>query len=179
MIDVEILPVDDADLDEVLDRWALRASTLELVYGLLVQDFHRMEARTFAELGPGWDDLADSTMQDRAYAGLDDVPMMQRSFRLIDSLIGSGNPRDPRSVDEEPSGGGPVYRVEPEGFFVGTDVSYAHWHQTGGTEGGQPPQRKIVNFTEVDRMRWYAIIGRYLAHGAGGSITASSDMGPG
>jgi phage gpG-like protein len=168
-VEVEILPVTGDSLEVVLDGWAKRAATIQKAFVALVTDFYELEARRFAAEGPGWLPLAASTQQDRMYAGYGPQhPIMVRTDTLALSLT-------------KPGQEGSVYREEPDGFFVGTNVPYAHWHQTGGTIAGRPPRRQLVNLNAADRVRWYAMLGRYLAYGEGGEITAmvTSNAGPG
>jgi hypothetical protein len=165
-VDVELIPVGFDGLAATLDGWAKRAATIEKAYAVLVADFHAMESRRFHNEGPGWVPLADSTVAERDRLGYGGQPMMVRTDTLALSLTRPGQE-------------GSVFREEAEGFFVGTDVPYAHWHQDGGTTDGRPPQRKLVDFTTADRVRWYAILGRYLAHGLVGEVKVTSGIGPG
>lgn len=166
---VEILPVGDTSLVDRLEGWIRRATAIEKAYAAIVADFYAIESRRFQAEGPGWLPLAESTQADRARSGYGPQhPILVRTDTLALSLT-------------RPDQQGSVYREEPEGFFVGTNVPYAHWHQTGGTIAGRPPQRQLVDISAADRVRWYAILGRYLAglDSELAEFAVTSDVGPG
>ena len=60
---------------------------------------------------------------------------------------------------------GSVRQVSIHELFVGTDVDYAHFHQTGTT---RMPRRRPVEFTRTDRERWVKSLQRYIVTGEPG-----------
>lgn len=164
---VEIIPV-EGHLEEVLTAWERRITSIAKAYGAIAADFHMIEARRFNDEGPGWAPLAGPTVAQREHLGYGgEHPILVRTDRLALSLT------RPEGVED----GDSVFRVEPDGFFVGSAVPYAHWHQTGGTPEDRPPRRQLVEITEPDKVRWMAILGRYLAHGEL-DVIVTSPAGP-
>lgn len=164
---LEIVPV-DGGLADVLTAWESRVLSIAKAYTAIVADFHMIEARRFNAEGPGWEPLAGPTVADRERLGYGgEHPILVRTDRLALSLTRS----------EGAESGDSVFRVEPDGFFVGTAVPYAHWHQTGGTTEDRPPKRQLVEISEPDKVRWMSILGRYLAHGAL-DVVVTSPAGP-
>lgn len=166
-VDVEVIPLGTQSLDEVLAGWERRAATISLAYAAIATDFRAIEARRFRAEGPGWEPLAPSTVRERERKGYGGAhPILRRTGALQDSFT---NPAAPHAV----------FRVEPEGFFVGSSDPVAHFHQTGGSVEGRPPRRALVELSTADEVRWVAILGRYLAHGEVGDVIVSSSSGPG
>lgn len=165
-VDVEVVPLGDRALEDVLAAFEQRAVTIARAYTAIVADFRRVERRRFRAEGPGWEPLAPSTVADRQRRGYGpEHPILRRTGALQDSFL-------------EPAAPHAVYRIEPEGFFVGSNDPIAHFHQNGGSTDGHPPQRKLVDLDHTDEVRWIAILGRYLAHGEA-AIGVSSGIGPG
>lgn len=168
-MNVEILPLDPDGFLATLDGWESRALRIEEAYGALVEDFHEIERRRFAEEGPGWLPLNPSTQEERGRLGYGPGhPILRRTDNLYDSLTDSDAP-------------GAVYREEIDGFFIGSNVYYAQYHQVGGYVDGRPPKRQLVELGAADRVRWYAILGKFLAFGSldGVEMSVTSDLGPG
>lgn len=167
-MDVEILPVGLDGLTATLDGWEQRAAEIERIYTVLADDFRATERHRFDVDGPDWPELAQSTLDERSRYGYGDLPMMQRTQTLFHSLT-------------EANSEGSIFRHEIDGFTIGTEVPYAHFHQTGGAVDGRPPRRALVNLSVGDRVRWYAIIAAFLAHGDAGvaGVMVTSNAGPG
>lgn len=156
-MNIELIPTAPDGLIATLDGWFSRAGRIEQTYAALVEDFHETERRRFRDEGPGWRPLADSTQQERARLGYGPAhPILHRTGSLEDSLTTSDSPDS-------------VFRPEIDGFFVGTKTSYAQYHQVEHVEG-RPPTRVLVELGAADRVRWYAILGRFLAHGELGTV---------
>jgi phage gpG-like protein len=96
-----------------------------------------IEQTVFFESGPGWEPLAESTARQKAREGWP-AQIMVRTGRLEQSLI------DPAAAAD----------TAPMQMTWGTDVDYAHWHQTGGYKAGRPPQRKLIDIGVDERRRF-------------------------
>lgn len=90
-------------------------------FGRVMAEF---EEQWFASHGRGeWQPLAESTL--RYKTGPD---ILRETDALYESLT------DPASA----------LRASAQEASYGTDVEYAHWHQTGGYVAGRPPQRQVL-----------------------------------
>lgn len=98
---------------------------------------HDIEQKRFDEEGPGWQSLADSTIRQRERLGFGAGPIMQRTRNLMESLV------DPNRAAE----------TGPKSMSWGTDVSYAGFHQDGGSVPGRPPQRVLLEIGVEDRRK--------------------------
>lgn len=92
----------------------------------------------------GWAPLKESTIEAKGHAGI-----------LVDSgdLFRSLTRRGDR---------GNIFTVQPNLLRLGTTLDYAVFHQKGTN---RMPQRKIIEFTEVDRRHFMKIIQRYMVTG--------------
>lgn len=83
-----------------------------------------IEQEQFSSHGHGaWPELAESTLRYKKGDGI-----LRETNTLYDSLV------DPNVA----------MRVGARSAEYGTSVDYAHWHQTGGTTPGRPPQRQVI-----------------------------------
>lgn len=151
----------DRQLDRKLLRFADRVGDLEPVFEALADDFLSIETRQFTSEGRfasgGWAPLADSTVARRGSAH----PILDDHGDLRASLT-------------DAAAKGAIRQVTSDSLFVGTDIDYARFHQTGtgANTGGQfgpaqagqrsMPRRRPVEFREADRRRWVQAIQRYL-----------------
>lgn len=149
------------DMQGTLDQQAVRAEALSIsAFPAIVEDFQRMSAQRFAEEGPGWAPLSPTTiaLKERAGYAQPATPMVATGD-LLYSLAG----------DTEHS----VHEVTPDSVLMGTNLSYAQYHQDGprqirvfGRGSATLPRRPVVEVTEIDAARWGAIIAAAM-HGAG------------
>ena len=163
-MDLHLDPVNDGALAQTLRQWEKRLADLAPAFAAVYEDFKRIETERFDAEGPGWTPLAASTIARKLRLGQPET-ILEATGRLRASLAQAG--------------AGSIHRDEGDAFFMGSDVPYAHWHQTGGTTPGRPPQRIAVHIPEAGRVRWATILARYLAHGEIGAVTASIGAGPG
>ena len=162
MTTLVIEPVESPGLDAKLEGWAERIAAVGGVFDAIRADFHAVEARRFADEGPGWAPLAPSTVLERQRLGYGgEHPILHRTGLLSGSLTSDGP--------------GSVTRVDPDVLFIGTDVPYAHWHQTGGTKPGRPPKRVLVDVDGPTRARWVALVASWIG---GTDITVTVPGGP-
>lgn len=144
----------DVQFDRRLLRFQDHAADMTVPLTALAADFHDLETRQFASEGGsgsgGWAPLAPATVRDRIRHGFPgDHPILHRTGALEASLT-------------DPHAAGAVERVAPDSLFVGTNVSYARFHQTGTR---RMPRRRPVEFTERDRRRWVKVLQRYIVEG--------------
>jgi phage gpG-like protein len=82
-----------------------------------------IEQQQFDTQGHGsWPPLAESTLRYKTGT------MMRETDALYNSLV---------NADQ-------AMHIEGPSAWYGTDVEYAHWHQTGGTIPGRPPIRQVI-----------------------------------
>jgi phage gpG-like protein len=168
MVDLHLVPLETGKLGKELQQWAERAVHLAPAYKAVYADFRRLETETFDKEGPGWKPLAASTLARKRARGLPEK-ILHATETLRKSLTVDG-------------AAGAIDRDEGGSLFVGSDIPYGHWHQTGGTTPGRPPERPPVRITEADKVRWLLIVARYLASGvvlAPGLSTGRAPSGPG
>jgi len=136
-----------------LDKMAAAAATLLEVAGpAIVGDFHRMEAARFDANGPGWDPLTPATIAIKTARGM---PQPERI------LYGQGDLLNSLTGHTEHT----VVDIKPDELFVGTNVPYAQYHQSGprvikvfGKGDAKLPERILVQVREEDAARWGAIL---------------------
>jgi len=119
---------------------AFRRSLLNLgpLWARFKSEMSAIEEERFSSEGYGeWDPLADSTLRQRARLGFGPGPILQRTRNLMDSLV------DPARAAQ----------TSARTMSWGTDVSYAGFHQDGGSIAGRPPQRVILEVRAEDRRR--------------------------
>lgn len=143
------------DLEKKLTMYGERASDLYPAFEAIVESFRALERGRFDDNGPGWLPLADSTVANRRRRGSDPNKILQDTGALLSSLEG---------------GAGSYTIMTPFSVETGTDVPYAHWHQDGGDKthasgAGWPPQRKIVELTEVIAGDWTGILQGWIFGG--------------
>jgi phage gpG-like protein len=142
----------DVQLDRRLLRFEEHAGDLSPVFEALADDFLDLEGRQFASEGGfasgGWAPLAPSTVRRRGTAH----PILTDSGDLRASLT-------------QRDGKGSVRRISDDEMFVGTDVDYAQYHQTGTR---RMPRRRPVELRNADRQRWVKAMQRFLTTGEAG-----------
>lgn len=132
-----------------LMRWAEAAQDLDPVFRLIEADFYRIEKEAFATEGSraeAWAALSEpyATRKAIAYPG---KTILRRTDAMYESLT------NPASS---------LRRITADDMFIGTDVTYAVFHQLGTVK---MPRRRPVSLTAGDRRRWQLLLQRYLATG--------------
>jgi phage gpG-like protein len=139
----------DVQLDRKLLRFEDHVGDLEPAFEALADDFLSIETRQFSSEGGfasgGWAPLADSTVQRRGSAH----PILDDHGDLRASLT-------------DAAAKGAIRDITSDSLFVGTDIDYAQYHQTGTA---RMPRRRPVEFRDADRRRWVKGIQRYLTTG--------------
>jgi len=119
---------------------AFRRALLNLgpLWDRFKSEMSKIEEERFSSEGYGeWDALADSTLRERARLGFGAGPILQRTRNLMDSLV------DPARAAQ----------TTARTMSWGSDVSYAGFHQDGGSIAGRPPQRVVLEIRAEDRRR--------------------------
>ena len=103
-----------------------------------------IETEQFDTEGHGsWPALAESTLRQKEGGAI-----LVRTGELKASLTGAGA----------------ASTKTPKTMTWGTDVAYAHFHQTGGYVAGRPPQRQVIPdpFPPEDRQKLEAAMVTYV-----------------
>ena len=142
----DILPV---NLKKIRDH----AANMTPAMLAIMKSLHAVEAQRFANEGPGWEALKQSTIDHRTSHGFGAGPILERTGVLKDSFTGYGDSTD----------------MATAGYMeVISHVEYAHFHQNGE---GKNPQRKIIDLTPNTLLLWREILQVYLMTGAVGSAS--------
>jgi hypothetical protein len=158
-VGVEILPGTDA-FQLHLKEIEARALDFMPAMPAMAEVFYQAEKQVFAEEGPSWAPLADSTIIRKQ--GLSDEMMVRGD-------IGSEGLKQSLTSHSAHS----VYRATPLSLDIGTSVSYAAFHQEGAE--GFSPIRKIVPGISSSNgfymvATWFEILQNYLVHGIAGKL---------
>lgn len=159
-IGITALPEDDTFTAE-MEGIGVRLDTLVPVYTALYAAFRKIEQARFDAEGPGWEELAESTVAKRGSAH----PILNETGKMRRSLTTAGAP-------------GAVVEPIPDGLFMGTDMMIAAVHQHGTDRAGRDhttriPARPLVDMREQDADVFAEIVGGYVyEHG----LSASADV---
>lgn len=107
----------------------------------MAEDFWAHNQQTFDLAGPGWKPLTEdyAKWKARKYPG---APILVRTGALRDSLVSGFAPHS-------------VFEVFPTEMRIGTDVSYAMYHQTGSIKvHDHPPKRSPVTIPDTLQTQW-------------------------
>lgn len=96
----------------------------------------------------GWAPLAASTVANKAAAGLD-PRILHATLALRNSLT-------------DASAEGAHFEATPDGFTFGSDIEYGQYHQTGT---GIMPQRRPLEFTELEKRGFMKTLQRWIVEG--------------
>lgn len=149
---VEVEVFGDVQLSRDLLRFAQRANDMEPALDALADDFLAIERQQFSSEGGrsgGWAPLAPDYARTKALQ-FPGKGILERHGDLRASLTEEGAK-------------GSIRRVTSDELLVGTDVDYAHFHQSGTRK---MPRRRVVEFSAGDRRRWVKTLQRYLATGS-------------
>lgn len=163
---VELLP-GNAEFITSMDLMKIRCSDFLPAFAIIDSSFMVHEAKKWATLGPGWAPLADSTMIRKE--GLSDQTMVRGEPGYTENLRLSLTSHSAHSL----------YTVTPLTLTMGTDVSYAHWHQ-GGTD--HMPVRHVVDNIDTARglalaRSWLQILQIYVVNGAAAAASYGAAAG--
>lgn len=170
-IGITALPEDDT-FTEAMEHIGLRVSDFAPVYTALYEMFLRIESERFGAEGPGWEELADSTVARRGSAH----PILDVTGELKDAFTKKGA----KHALVEPL---------PDGLFMGADDwVLASVHQNGTERAGRDhnthiPARPIVDIQEQDAELFSDILSDYFyefglsAEGADSGVFAASSEG--
>lgn len=123
---------------------------LEIPFGTMADDFFQSMSNVFAAEGAfeergKWAALspAYAKWKARHFPGR---KILELNGRLKNSLIMKGGPDN-------------VLEITPDTLTVGTRVPYAIYHQTGTPK---MPQRKIIELTSAQKLRWVHVMHEYM-----------------
>lgn len=141
--------------DDIISRELLRFEERNLnimPVGLaIIKDIKDSNQKQFETEGEhasgGWAPLADSTIAAKVAGGFP-LDILQRTRRLMLSLT--------EGTEDT------IEEVDPGGFVFGSEVEYGKFHQTGTKT---MPQRRPLEFNEVDKVLWMKRIQRYILTG--------------
>lgn len=150
---MEPLPGNAAVQDKII-RMAGRAMDMAPAMAAILSSYHHIESERFAQGGPGWTPLKDTTITRKENLGQDNGILI-RGQDMMYSFIGGG--------DE-------TVVIGEDFMEVTSNIAYAHFHQDGSTvypDGSRLPQRKIVDIEETSptALLWFAILQGYLDDG--------------
>ena len=115
------------------------------LWAAMVVNFHQVEEAKFEAEGPGWDQLKDSTLASKAALGFAGTNILERTGDLWNSLTGTN--------------GFSKTEITTLGWYSGTTVAYAGFHQTGTSKMvARPP----VNLTPGVIAMWVAMMENYF-----------------
>ena len=144
------LPGNQVFIDKMAKMLARAADPAPLWEAMIV-NFHQIEEAKFSSGGPGWAELQPSTLAVKAALGFAGTNILERTGDLWGSMTGTNGFTDKR--------------VSVYGWYSGTTLPYAGFHQTG-----TPPRmvaREIVNITPGVVAMWSEMMRNYFF--AGGS----------
>lgn len=155
-IDIGMVGTTEAGL--VLDELAAQAETIQTtVFPAIIADFERISLDRFANQGPGWAPLSDTTREIKARRGYgsDSTQPLLATGALMYSLAGTT--------------GHTVREITPDSLLMGTDVPYAQFHQDGpreiqvfGRGKATLPARPVVDISEATAQRWIEMVAAAL-----------------
>jgi hypothetical protein len=120
-------------------------------FSAIADDLFKSEERRFNSRGFGtWDDLADSTIKEKARKGLD-PRVLHATLALRESLT----KRDEANENQ-------ILLIEPQFLVLGTTLSYAEFHQ----KGKGVPMRKPLGFPVGQRRKAIKRIQKFVVTGS-------------
>lgn len=147
---IETLLGNDLFITE-LNGLVMRAADWAPAFEAIEESFYNIEARWFSTEGQGsWPDLADTTLDRKAYIG-GAGGILYRTGDLSISLTQKGGAGS--IIEDGFSGPAPM-------LFMGTDIPYAIYHQDGTNH---MPARPVISLSEDDVALWAGILQDYLA----------------
>lgn len=148
-MDLELSIFGDVQLRRKLLRFGEKAQDASDAFEEIADQLRLIEREQFDSEGgfasAGWAPLAPSTILRKLSRG-QPLTILEATGRLRRSLTGEHDP-------------GHVEIVGPQQLVFGTQVPYAHFHQTGTS---QMPRRRPVELRETDRRQVVRILQRHL-----------------
>lgn len=145
----------DRQVDRQLLRMGARVQDPIPLWESLAEDLMQIEQAQFSSEGGsgsgGWAPLADSTLIQKARRGFPSAIL-----RATDALMNSLTRRGAE---------GQVLDINPEFLRFGTDIEYGGFHQTGTS---RMPQRRIVEYTELERVALIKKVQLFIVRGVVG-----------
>lgn len=133
-------------------------------YAELYTAFRRIEEKRFGAEGPGWKQLADSTVKGRERLGIGGShPILNRTGASYEGRTGGQLRRSLTTKGAKNA----VITPQVDGVFVGTKDPIAAYHQDGTDKMSARP---LVDLNQADAEVFGAIVGKWLyGHQVGGS----------
>lgn len=141
---------DGRETADLLDMMSDRAADLTPAFSAMILSFQAMERRRFDTEGPGWAELAPSTIATKVRYGYP-LDILRRTGAMEASIAG-GSP-------------GSILEMDDDGFFVGSDVTdprgrhYIHYHQQGTAN---MPARVVVRLTPSTLTLWATALKEWI-----------------
>lgn len=129
-------------------RAVASAPALEAIATLMIESERQQFETEGGHASGGWAPLAASTIEKKAKEGLD-PRILHATLQLQSSLTERGNPEM-------------ILEVAPGFIRFGTTTPHARYHQDGTSH---VPQRKPIDFREIDRVAWVKILQRWIMRG--------------
>ena len=152
-LQIGIMQLDGDDtFTETMDGIGIRLADFVAVYDELYAAFHKIEAARFDAEGPGWAELAESTVKGRHGSA---HPILVRTGALKKALTDASAPHA-------------LLEPMPDGLFMGVDDwVVAAVHQSGTDRAGRDhnvhiPARPLVDISEADSEVFTEILSTYF-----------------
>lgn len=140
-------------LERELLRSAERAVMAQPAWEAIIEAMQKDTAEQFDSQGGaqsgGWAPLSPLTIANKARLNLR-PEILRATDRMMNSFTGET--------------GDTIKDVLPFEFSWGTEVPYATFHQSGTSK---MPQRRIIDFTEAQKVKYTKILQRYIIEGVG------------
>lgn len=160
---IEQVPGDDT-FTELLEGIGVRVADIVPIYDALYSVFRKIEQRRFDKEGPGWAELAESTVAGRERLGIGGShPILNRKGVTYRGRRGG----QLRTSLTTKGAKGAIVEPIPDGLFMGTSDPLAAVHQKGTSRAGRDhnvviPARPLVDMTEADAEEFSEVVARYM-----------------
>lgn len=142
-------------LDLKFSRLLFRAKDLKPVNERIMREYRKQIDRQFRSEGSTagfpWRPLAPATIRDRVRKGFPPGPILQRTGDLRDSLVESNHSRGCKGNTAQ-------------GWFIGTQVEYAKYHQSRAPRK-QLPRRAFLVISRPFKLFVIRTIHRFIVKG--------------
>lgn len=168
---IELEPLEDT-YTPALDWIAGRLVDIAPAYDALYATFRKIEARRFSAEGPGWEELAESTVAQRGSA---------HPILVAPGARGRKSGQLRRSFTTKGAKGALVEPL-PDGLFMGSEDPLAAIHHHGTDRAGRDhtthiPARPLVDLTEADAEAFSEVLVEYFyGFGATASLGAGDEF---
>ena len=135
----------------------LRVADPAPLWAAMIVNFHQVEEAVFESEGPGWKELTPETLANKAALGFSGTNILERTGDLWGSMTGTN--------------GFTHTEISPLGWFSGTTVPYAGFHQRGE---GNNPERLIVNLKPGVIAMWVTMMRNYFFKGGSEGVMPGS-----